>query len=88
MSILKDFKQSMAGFSALQVETLESRKVWISSTVIEPKSKKTLSEIIRPGSNALPGGAACAGCWAGGTTTKPTATMVAEAKSANSFLST
>ena len=88
MSILKVFKQSIAGSSARQVSTLESRKVWISSTVIEPKSKKTLSEIMRPGSNALPGGAACAGCCASGTATKPTATMVAEATSANSFFST
>ena len=78
------FRQSIAGSSARQVSTLESKNAWISSTVIEPKSKKTLSLMINPGSKALPGGAASAG-WGAERPTKPTATMKAAVNIAKSL---
>ena len=38
----------------LHTGTCDSKNLWISSAVIVPKSKKTLSEMIRPGSNFDP----------------------------------
>ena len=76
----------MAGSSARQFETLESKKVWMPATSIDPKSKKTLSLMINPGSKASPGGAATAGEIAAGIATKPaTARATAESVPNNFF---
>ena len=76
------FKQSIAGSVARQSLTLESKNLWISPTDMVPKSKNTLSLMIKPGSNAVPGGAAWAVC---GSEMRPLPTSAAVTKTVRTF---